>query len=162
MKLTRWTQFALPLAFVAFVATAIVEFRGLPDQVPIHFTADGVADRWLAPRPFIGLQIALAASLAGMLGLVRWVLTLPDYDPRGAFQRDPALRMHTIAALDLIGAAGILVVAWTGHLCAQASRMPEPAANRLLILMPLAAVLLAAAVSLWWLRRRPGTPGRQP
>ena len=78
MKLTRWTQFALPLAFVAFVATAIVEFRGLPDQVPIHFTADGVADRWLAPRPFIGLQIALAASLAGMLGLVRWVLTLPD------------------------------------------------------------------------------------
>jgi uncharacterized membrane protein len=147
------TAWALPVAAAVFVLLAGIEFRGLPDNVPVHFDRTGAPDRWMDPRRFIGLMVGLVGGLGILLGFARWIITLPAYDPDGAFAANPSLRSRTLALLDLGGAGGILLITWTAHLCVQASRMVDPVFNRTAVIVPLLVLLGGVAAGLWWLRR---------
>jgi hypothetical protein len=156
------TVWALPLAVVAFVFVAATDFRGLPESVPVHFNFAGEADRWLAPKRFIALQIGLAGSLAALIGFARWITMQGSYDPEGKYRQHPRLRVRTLVVLDLIGTGGIALVAWTGHLCAEASHMAVPALNRLALIIPLALLIVGAALGAWWAhhaKNLPSPPG---
>lgn len=147
------TIWALPLAVLLFVIVAAVDFRALPERVPVHFNFAGEPDRWLAPRKFIALQIGLAGSLAALLGFARWITMQATYDPDGKYRQHPRLRHRTLVVLDLAGAGGVALVAWTAHLCAEASRMPVPTLNRLALLVPLSVLVGGAALGAWWAHR---------
>jgi hypothetical protein len=152
MNLHRFTVAAIPVALAGFVVVLALHLRQLPPEIPVQFGAEPGAARTVSSKTFQAIITGLAGSLALILLLARWAMTLPGYDADGRFQRHPQLLPRTLVLLDLLGAAGITLITWTAYLCATASRMPDPVLPRAALLVPLTTLGALAFLGWRWIR----------
>ncbi|HMK89911.1 MAG TPA: SdpI family protein [Methylocystis sp.] len=94
MRTDRAVMLSVALVVTAF-AVSLIFYDSFPERVPMHWNADGVADRTVAKPwgPFVSPLV-----MAGMLALF---LVLPRISPRG-YEIEPFRRSYDILQLGLI------------------------------------------------------------
>jgi uncharacterized membrane protein len=105
--MTRWLYVSIALTAAAFAASLYVydfEYDRLPDQVPIHWNIDGVADGFVPKEDALRAFFLLPAVMAGFVLLT---LALPWLSPRH-FEVD--------TFRDVYGYVMMLVVALFGYI----------------------------------------------
>lgn len=148
----RLSGLLLPAALVLFAVVAWTNFRDLPEQVPVHFTSTGDADRFATPKQFVGLSIMTAALLGAALLAARYHVSTEQVTSEHVYARFPHLRTRVALVLDVLGAGGLLLVTWVTYLCARAARIDDPSLPRLALTLPLGALLMSALAAAVWTR----------
>lgn len=152
-RLVRITRFAIPLALATFAAVALLQFPDLPARVPIHFNHSGAVDRWASPKQFIGLITMTTGLLAAALLAARHYARTERVGADHVYSRHPDIRHRVLVVLDVIGAGGVLLLAWIAHVCARVAHLPDPAFPRAGLLLPLGTLVAAAFAAALWTRR---------
>jgi uncharacterized membrane protein len=95
MKITRTSLLSMALVAVSFIATAVLYDR-LPESVPTHWNARGVADRF-TPKPWGPFLLPLT-----MLGVFALLFVLPRISPRG-YRMERFQRVFEILQAAILG-----------------------------------------------------------
>ena len=111
-----WTLPALAVV-AATVVTGIARYPGLPDRLPVHFTASGTADRWAGTSVWsafslVAGQLFVTAVIVGLLLLT--YRSRPDADPTDPastqrYRRFLAVTARALLALAALVNAGLLL-----------------------------------------------------
>lgn len=156
--MTRWLHLLNGLLLTLLVGGSLFVYPDLPDRIPLHFGADGQADRW-GDRTLLSwllLPLIGAATAALMTGIGIMLprnpklinmpdkdrlLQLPDYLQRWVIE-GVAATLHVMTFVMLVMFTTMQYGAWRTAVSGDGSSMVTTGAIIALVVLPLVAVVM--------------------